>query len=146
MKIWILLDQIVCVSYQLLRCREEFVSSFLNKFFWDMFNSKLKFVSSSDHKYQSCLIKPYCPSSDLSNFHDERKGEKSGFGDKSGDMWQIGSVKDFMWTIFSVIGSNLWKHKCWKLKKMSKNREILCKIYQKVEINRGVTNRRMHCI
>ena len=28
----------------------------------------------------------YCVSSDLSHFHDEKSGDKSGFGDKSSEM------------------------------------------------------------
>ena len=44
-------------------------------------------------------------------FTTKKSGDKSGFGDKSGEIWQIGSVKDFMRTIFSSIGSNLWKQK-----------------------------------
>ena len=51
--------------------------------------------------YGTIYLFNYWASSDLSRFHHEKNGDKSGFGDKSGEMWQIGLVKDFMRTIFS---------------------------------------------
>ena len=43
-------------------------------------------------------------------FISRKSVDKSGFVDKSGESWQIGSVGDFIRAKFSSIGSNVWKY------------------------------------
>ena len=43
-------------------------------------------------------------------FISRKSVDKSGFVDKSGEMWQIGSVGDFIRAKFSSTGSNVWKY------------------------------------